>query len=134
MRWTAPFPTSMCEEGDRRRRITEGAVHMQANTIGIDLAKNVFQVHSVDAGGKPVLGKQLRRGQILEFFRQATTLPDRHGSVRHFASLGSRAEEAGPRGEAYAAELRQGLCQARQERCGRCRGDLRGGNATLDAL
>src|SRR5438105_4575655 len=46
----------------------EGAVHMQISTIGIDIAKNVFQVHGVDAAGKPVLKKQLRRGQMLEFF------------------------------------------------------------------
>ena len=41
---------------------------MQISTIGIDIAKNVFQVHGVDAAGKPVLKKQLRRGQMLEFF------------------------------------------------------------------
>src|SRR5262245_50784153 len=48
----------------------EGAVHMQVSTIGIDLAKNVFQVHGVDAAEEPVLKKQLRRGQMREFFRQ----------------------------------------------------------------
>jgi transposase len=41
---------------------------MQISTSGIDLAKNVFQVHGVDAAGKTVLKKQLRRGQMLEFF------------------------------------------------------------------
>src|SRR5262247_3424685 len=41
---------------------------MQMSTIGIDLAKNVFQVHGVDATHKPVLKKQLRRGQVIEFF------------------------------------------------------------------
>jgi transposase len=41
---------------------------MQVSTIGIDLAKNVFQVHGVDATEKSVLKKQLRRGQVLEFF------------------------------------------------------------------
>jgi transposase len=40
---------------------------MQISTIGIDLAKNVFQVHGVDAAEKAVLKKQLRRGQVLEF-------------------------------------------------------------------
>jgi transposase len=39
-----------------------------ATTVGIDLAKNVFQVHGVDARGKPVLQKQLRRAQVLTFF------------------------------------------------------------------
>ena len=41
---------------------------MKITTVGIDLAKNVFQVHGVDERGKPVLRKQLRRGQIAEFF------------------------------------------------------------------
>ena len=41
---------------------------MQISTIGIDLAKNVFQVHGVDAAEKPVLKRQIRRGQMLEFF------------------------------------------------------------------
>ena len=35
---------------------------MQISTIGLDLAKNVFQVHGVDAAGKIVIAKQLRRG------------------------------------------------------------------------
>ena len=41
---------------------------MQVSTIGIDLAKNVFQVHGVDAGGKVVIAKKLRRSQVLPLF------------------------------------------------------------------
>jgi transposase len=41
---------------------------MQVITIGIDLAKNVFQVHGVDANDKVVFNKPLRRSQILPFF------------------------------------------------------------------
>ena len=41
---------------------------MQVTTIGLDIAKNVFQVHGVDAEGQPVLRKKLRRGQMLKFF------------------------------------------------------------------
>ncbi len=40
---------------------------MQISTMGIDVAKNVFQVHGVDAAERVVLKKQLRRGQVLEF-------------------------------------------------------------------
>lgn len=36
--------------------------------IGLDLAKNVFQVHCLDASGKVVLRRQLRRGQVEAFF------------------------------------------------------------------
>ena len=41
---------------------------MQISTIGLDLAKSVFQAHGVDIDGKVVLTKQLRRGQVLTFF------------------------------------------------------------------
>jgi len=38
-------------------------------TIGIDLAKSVFQLHGVDAEGRVFLRRQLRRSQMLEFFQ-----------------------------------------------------------------
>src|SRR3954471_20914245 len=41
---------------------------MQISTIGLDIAKNVFQVHGIDAAEKVVVRKQLRRGQVLKFF------------------------------------------------------------------
>ena len=41
---------------------------MQVATVGLDLAKSVFQVHGVDARGKVVLAKRLRRGAVLGFF------------------------------------------------------------------
>lgn len=41
---------------------------MKITTIGIDLAKNVFQVHGVDARGKVVLKKALKRAQMAAFF------------------------------------------------------------------
>jgi len=37
-------------------------------TIGLDLAKNVFQVHGVDAEGKVLARRKLRRVEVLEFF------------------------------------------------------------------
>jgi transposase len=45
---------------------------MPVTTIGLDIAKNVFQVHGIDAAEKVVVRKQLRRSQVLEFFK---TLP-----------------------------------------------------------
>ena len=41
---------------------------MQVITIGLDLAKQVFQVHGVDASGAVVVRKRLRRGSVLAFF------------------------------------------------------------------
>ena len=40
----------------------------EITTIGLDLAKNVFQVHGVDEIGTVVVVKQLRRGQVIGFF------------------------------------------------------------------
>lgn len=39
-------------------------------TLGLDLAKNVFQDHGADASGWAVLRKKLRRDQVLAFFGQ----------------------------------------------------------------
>ncbi len=46
---------------------------MKISRIGLDLAKNVFQVHGVDGHGKTVLRKQLQRGKLLEFFARLET-------------------------------------------------------------
>src|SRR5690349_23855845 len=59
-------------------------------TIGVDLAKNVFQVHGVDASGAVVLRRQLRRGAVEKFFAQ---LPpclvgmEACGSAHHWARV-----------------------------------------------
>jgi transposase len=41
---------------------------MQVTTIGLDLAKNIFQVHGVDADGNVVVRKKLGRARLLPFF------------------------------------------------------------------
>jgi transposase len=45
---------------------------MQISTIGLDLAKNVFQVHGVDTVGKVVVKRQLRRSQVIAFFAKTS--------------------------------------------------------------
>jgi transposase len=39
-------------------------------TIGLDIAKAVFQVHGVDAGGQVLIRRQLKRRQVLAFFQR----------------------------------------------------------------
>jgi transposase len=41
---------------------------MQVTTVGLDIAKTVFQIHGVDAKGRAVLRKRLRRSQLTDFF------------------------------------------------------------------
>jgi transposase len=61
---------------------------MKITTVGIDLAKNVIQIHGVDERGKTVLRKQLKRAQVASFF--ATLEPclvgmEACGSAHHWA-------------------------------------------------
>ena len=61
---------------------------MNITTIGIDLAKAVFQVHGVNAQGKALLRKQLKRDQMMAFF--TTLVPcligmEACGSAHHWA-------------------------------------------------
>jgi transposase len=54
-------------------------------TIGLDLAKKVFQVHGVDAEDKVVVARKLRRKEVLTFFAKlalVASAPDRN---RHHA-------------------------------------------------
>ena len=39
------------------------------SVIGLDLAKNVFQVHGIDAAGKILVRRQLRRSEVIGFFK-----------------------------------------------------------------
>ncbi len=61
---------------------------MKVTTVGIDLAKNVFQVHAVDERGKVMARKQLKRDQVAPFF---ANLPrclvgmEACGSAHHWA-------------------------------------------------
>jgi transposase len=41
---------------------------MKINTVGLDLAKNIFQVHGIDDTGNMIVGRSLRRRQVIPFF------------------------------------------------------------------
>ena len=43
------------------------------STIGLDIAKSVFQVHGVDAAGEVVVRRKLTRGRVLAFFESLMT-------------------------------------------------------------
>jgi hypothetical protein len=47
----------------------KGTTDMKLTTIGIDLAKNVLQVHGADAKGNAVLKKQLKRNKCWSILR-----------------------------------------------------------------
>jgi transposase len=43
---------------------------MEVTTIGLDIAKSVFQVHGVDANGKVIVRRQIKRRYVLAFFQK----------------------------------------------------------------
>jgi transposase len=77
-------------------RATEGATSVgksiidlsSVTTVGLDLAKNVFQVHGVDGSGRVAVVKAIRRNKLLEFFaslRPCLVGLEASGSAHHWA-------------------------------------------------
>ena len=69
----------------------------EITTIGLDLAKHVFQVHAIDAEGTTVLRRRLRRNQVLAFFSRVPrcvvgleACATAHYWARELAALGQR--------------------------------------------
>lgn len=62
----------------------------EISTIGLDLAKNVFQVHGVDTAGRVVVRRQLRRSAVEKFFAElspCTVGMEACGSAHHWARV-----------------------------------------------
>lgn len=73
MVWTPPLPkrhrdVPKWEKFYSHLKQEEEEVAMNITTVGLDLAKNVFQVHGVNAHGKATQRKTLKRGQVLPYF------------------------------------------------------------------
>jgi transposase len=62
-------------------------------TIGLDIAKSVFQVHGIDADGNVLIRRQLKRRYVLAFFQK---LPPWYRGLRLIASLVARTQGAWP--------------------------------------
>ena len=87
-------------------------------TIGLDIAKSVFQVHGVDAAGQVVIRRQLKRRSVLAFFPEAATMPGWHRGLRLVAPLVARTPGTWPYRAIDAAGLREALRQTAEERHG----------------
>jgi transposase len=98
----------------------------EISTIGLDLAKHVFQVHGVDEQGQAVVRRQLRRGAVLKFFAElppCTVGIEACGSAHYWAreimALGHRVKLMPPayvkpyvkRGKNDAADA-EAICEA----------------------
>ena len=91
---------------------------MTVTTIGLDLAKRVFQAHGIDADGTVVLTKRLHRKQMIPFFSK---LPpcligvEACATAHHWGRALIAPDCHRPRGQDNAAVLCEELRQARQE-------------------
>jgi transposase len=67
----SPFGSHCDYRKEKRMSHTKkGDNTMQVARIGFDIAKSSFQIHGVDAHGKVVVRKQLRRSKVLLYFAQ----------------------------------------------------------------
>ena len=51
-------------------RIEGEPQHAWVRTVGLDIAKSIFQVHGVDGAGQVVIRRQLKRRYVLAFFQK----------------------------------------------------------------
>lgn len=83
---------------------------MKITRVGLDIAKQVFQMHGVDEQGKARVGRRLARGKVLEFFVQLPPcLIDWDRGVCQRTLLGPRAHQARAYGEADGSAVRDSV-------------------------
>lgn len=98
----------------------------EITTIGLDLAKHVFQVHAIDVAGRVVIRRQLRRSEVLKFFEKLPAClvgmeacGSAHFWAREIAALGHTVKMMPPayvkpyvkRGKTDAADA-EAICEA----------------------
>jgi transposase len=104
------------------------------STIGLDIAKSVFQVHGVDAAGQVVVRRQLRRRHVLAFFQKLPpclvgieACASSHHWSRELQALGHTVRLMPP------AYVKPYVKRQKNEHH-RCGGDLRGGHEAQHAV
>jgi len=92
---------------------------MKLTRVGVDLAKNIFQLHGVDRAERPVWCRRLKRKRWIEEIekKRGTRRRDRHGSLRRRASLGPSAAIKGLPSAVDSTAVREALSEEQQDRC-----------------
>ena len=103
-------------------------------TYGLDLAKQVFQVHWVDVHSGEIQRKTLRRAQVNTFFARAprgVVAMEACGSAHHWGRV---LQGLGHQVKLIAAQFVRPFVKTNNNRCCRCPSDLGSGTATRHAL
>ena len=122
MGWTAPLHRSQKCRTTRSR----GRSLMKVQILGIDLAKNVFQLHRVDRKGRSGTGTSSPPRAAAEGHWRTGAVPHRHRSFHRRILLATAVREAGSRGEDHGTSVREAIRTPAKERYQRRRGDLHG--------
>ena len=88
---------------------------MNITTVGVDLAKIVFQVHGVDARGKVAVRKQLKRSQVMVFFTQLAPCLIGMEACGGSHFLGRALREQGHKVRLIPLAVCEALCEDQQE-------------------
>ena len=78
-------------------------------TIGLDIAKSVFQVHGVDCRWRRCLAPAGSSGALITVLCKAARMFDWHRGVRKRPLLGAGTQQIGPPSATNAAELREAI-------------------------
>ncbi len=125
MGWTAPNGIDVPKCGLSEPAEREPPA-MSITMIGLDTAKSVFQVHGVNGDRKGGDQAQIAPERVDRVLRETGELHGRDGGLWCCPSLGAVADRPWSHGEIDCTRSGQTLREeGKEERCGRCRGDLR---------
>ena len=108
----------------RLNHLKEEAPMENVSIIGIDLAKNSFQLHGAQADGSVAFRKKLSRGKLLHFLASQPRCVVAMEACAQLSLLGPGDRKARPRREADPADLREAVRETAQERHDGRGGDL----------
>ena len=69
LRWPPPLGIIMCHIGNVNNSISKGRPYRKANVLGIDLAKNVFQLCALNKANKVIVNFKVARNELLNKLR-----------------------------------------------------------------
>jgi len=121
----------MCQVGMLSQTIRTGGSKMELSVIGMDIAKNVFQLHCVDRQTGEIERIKLRRNEVLPRFARRTPAVVAMEACGGWSPLvGAPIAATGSYRQIAPCQRSATVCAAQQDRCSGCTRYLDGGAAT----